>query len=41
MNKLELWSYLESIYGVKVASINTQNILGAWCRDRPVSLAGG
>ena len=29
MNKLELRSYLESIYNVKIASVHTQNILGA------------
>ena len=29
MNKLELRSYLESIYGISVASVQTQNILGS------------
>ena len=28
MNKIEVKSYLESIYGVKVAHVATQNILG-------------
>jgi hypothetical protein len=33
MNKLELQSYLESIYDIKIAGVQTQNILGeAVCR---------